>query len=183
MVSVSRYGRAMGSVFDLLGTHEPALTAALGWTMDRSPQLMSGVLDRLGLDGSTDTADVAVQLETAGEAGRTDIELFTPTAHVIIEAKQGWIVPGEVQLGSYAPRLSAATNSGLDTRLVTLSGSTADWAREVLPREVAGVEVTHWSWDDIRDLIQNDGGRYAAPSGYGWTRWRTTWEQQPRSGR
>jgi hypothetical protein len=154
MVLVSRYGREMSSVFDLLGTHEPALTAALGWTMGRSPALMSRVLDRLGLGGSANAVDVAVQLETANDAGRTDIELFTPTAHVIIEAKQGWIVPGEVQLGAYAPRLDAARAAGLDTRLVTLSDSTAAWAREVLPPDVAGVDVTHWSWDDVRDLIQ-----------------------------
>lgn len=155
MGSVSRYGRELGSVFDLLGTHEPALTAALGWTMGRSPSLMSGVLDRLGLDGSMDVADVAVQLETADEAGRTDIELFAPTAHVIIEAKQGWIVPGEVQLNAYVPRLAAVANAGLATRLVTLSDSTADWAREVLPPDVAGFDVDHWSWDDVRDLIRD----------------------------
>ncbi|MDP3890500.1 hypothetical protein [Nocardioides sp.] len=153
MVSVSRYGREMGSVFDLLGTHEPALTAALGWALGRSPELMSRFLNRLGLNGSSDVSDVAVQLETADEAGRTDIELFTSTAHVIIEAKQGWIVPGEVQLTAYAPRLDAAATSGLDTRLVTLSDSTAAWAHEVLPAEVSGVAVIHWSWDDVRDLI------------------------------
>ena len=133
MVSVSRYGREMSSVFDLLGTHEPALTAALGWTMGRSPGLLRSVLGRLGLGEPTSAEDVAVQLETIDDAGRTDIELFTPTAHVIIEAKQGWIVPGEVQLGAYAPRLDAARTAGLDTRLVTLSDSTAAWAREVLP--------------------------------------------------
>jgi hypothetical protein len=154
MMSVRRYGREISSVFDLLGTHEPALTAALGWTLGRSPALMSRVLDRLGLGGSTHADDVAVQLETASDAGRTDIELFTPTAHVIIEAKQGWIVPGEVQLGAYAPRLNAARTAGLDTRLVTMSDSTPAWAREVLPPEVAGVDVTHWSWDNVRDLIQ-----------------------------
>jgi hypothetical protein len=159
MGSVSRYGREMGSVFDLLGAHEPALTAALGWTMGRSPALMNGVLNRLGLDGAIGAADVAVQLETADAAGRTDIELLIATAHVIIEAKQGWILPGEVQLAAYAPRLAVAATSGLDTRLVTLSDSTADWAREVLPQDVAGVKVTHWSWDDVRDLIRHARGQ------------------------
>lgn len=43
---VNRYGREMGSVYDLLGTHEPALTAAPGWTIARSPTLMGLVLDR-----------------------------------------------------------------------------------------------------------------------------------------
>ena len=35
MASVSRCGRDLSTVFGLLGTHEPALTAALGWMMAR----------------------------------------------------------------------------------------------------------------------------------------------------
>jgi hypothetical protein len=136
MASVSRYGRDITTVFDLLGTHEPALTAALGWTMARSSTLMGALLTKLGLDASTDARDLAMQLESADALGRTDIEVFTPTAHVIIEAKQGWIVPGEMQLLAYVPRLSTAAAGGVDTRLVTLSDSTPDWAREVLPAEV-----------------------------------------------
>lgn len=155
MASVSRYGRDIATVFDLLGTHEPALTAALGWTMARSPQLMRAVLTRLGLDQSTDAGDVAVQLEAADDLGRTDIELFARTAHVIIEAKQGWIVPGEAQLGAYVPRFGTASVAGLDTRLVTLSDSTPEWAHEVLPLAVGDVPVTHWSWDDVRGLIED----------------------------
>ena len=81
MASVSRYGREMSSLFDLPGTHEPALTAALGWTMARSPALMRSVLGRLGLGGSTSVEDFAVELETADDVGRTDIELFTPSLH------------------------------------------------------------------------------------------------------
>lgn len=159
MGSVIRYGREMSSVFDLLGTHEPALTAALGWTMGRSPALMAGVLERLGLGSTPGTGDFVVHLESADKAGRTDIEVSTSTAHVIIEAKQGWIVPGEVQLSAYAPRLVASTQTGLETRLVTLSDSTEAWARQVLPKEVADVPVTHWSWDDVRDLITHACGQ------------------------
>lgn len=153
VTSVSRYGREMRSVFDLLGTHEPALTAALGWTMGCSPALMRGILTRLDLDADAHPSDTSVLLETADEAGRTDIEIRTSTAHVIVEAKQGWIVPGEVQLSAYAPRLDEAAHGGLATRLVTLSDSTAGWAHQVLPATVAGVAVTHWSWDDVRELI------------------------------
>jgi hypothetical protein len=153
MASVSRYGRDITTVFDLLGTHEPALTAALGWTMARSSQLMAALLTKLGLDGPTHSHDVAVHLESADALGRTDIEIFTPAAHVILEAKQGWIVPGEMQLVAYVPRFGTAAAGGLEKRLITLSDSTPDWAREVLPPEVEGVPVIHWSWDDIRDLI------------------------------
>ncbi len=154
MVSVSRYGRDITTVFDLLGTHEPALTAALGWTLGRSPRLMSAFLARLDLDEPADPDEVTVHLETADEAGRTDIELIALTGHVIIEAKQGWIVPGGVQLNAYAPRLHMASAAGLETRLVTLSDSTPEWARYVLaPAEGIGVDVIHWSWDDVRGLI------------------------------
>lgn len=159
MAAVTRYGRELGSVFDLLGTHEPALTAALGWVMGRSPALMGGVLDRLDLEEPASAGEVSVDLESADAAGRTDIEISTPTAHVIIEAKQGWIVPGQVQLAAYAPRLAASAAAGLETRLVTLSDSTQAWAREVLPADVAGLPVRHWSWDHARDLINGARGQ------------------------
>lgn len=47
-------------------------------------------------------------------------------------------LPGEVQLGAYAPRLHEAARTGLATRLVTLSDSTADWAAHVLPGRRTG---------------------------------------------
>ena len=59
-------------------------SAALGWTMGRSPALLRGVLDRLGVGGSTNADDVAVQLEAANDAGRTDIDIrvaIMPTQH------------------------------------------------------------------------------------------------------
>lgn len=150
MTVVSRYGRDLSTVFDLLGRHEPALTGALGWTLSRSPSLMSAVMHRLGLEANAHSDEISLKLETADDHGRTDIELFTSTAHVIVEAKQGWLVPGEVQLGAYARRFSGDRNR----RLVTLSDSTERWAREVLPADVAGVPVEHWSWDDVRDLVR-----------------------------
>ena len=158
MATVSWYGNELSSVFGLLGTHEPALTRALGWALAHSPRLMRATLDYLDLDPDTATSDVAVLLEAADELGRTDIEVRTPTAHVIIEAKVGWIVPGEVQLGAYASRFITSTPAGgaegaMERRLVTLSDSSPQWAAEVLPESVAGTPVTHWSWDVVRKLI------------------------------
>jgi len=80
---VSRYGRDLSTVFDLLGRHEPALTGALGWTLSRSPSLMSAVMHRLGLEANAHSDEISLKLETADDHGRTDIELFTSTAHVI----------------------------------------------------------------------------------------------------
>lgn len=152
MGAVSKYGREVETVFDLLGRREPDLTAALGWTLANSNRLLGLVLDKLGVVASSD--DVALHLEVADDRGRTDIELVTPDAHVIFEAKQGWIVPGDVQLGSYAPRFARYDTQAITTGLVTLSDSTPEWAREVLKPDIDGTPVTHWSWDDIRDLIR-----------------------------
>jgi hypothetical protein len=40
---LTRHGREVGSVFDLLGRDENDLTAALAYTLARSPALLSGV--------------------------------------------------------------------------------------------------------------------------------------------
>jgi hypothetical protein len=74
---VSRYGRDLLTVFDLLGRHEPALTGALGWTLARSPGLMSAVLGHLGLEADAGADETSLKLETADDHGRTDIELST----------------------------------------------------------------------------------------------------------
>lgn len=149
MTEVSKYGRELSTVFDLLSRGEPALTGALGWTLAKSPALMSAMLNRLGI-GTGAAENISLTLESADEHGRTDIELYTHTEHVIVEAKQGWLIPGEVQLGAYAKRFSGDRQG----RLVTLSDSTERWAREVLPPDVSGVAVEHWSWDDVRDLVR-----------------------------
>lgn len=138
----------------MLGTHEPALTRALGWTLGRSPRMMRATLGLLGLDSDHSTGDVSVLLEDADELGRTDIEIRTPTGHVIIEAKVGWIVPGDVQLSAYAPRFSSGETGVVEQRLVTLSDSSPEWAAQVLPKTIASTAVTHWSWDVVRGLVR-----------------------------
>lgn len=144
---LTRYGRAAGSVFDLLGRGEVDLTAAVGWTLSCSPALMARLLDALGLDGPSEA--VAVSLESANEDGRTDIELTSPTWKVVIEAKQGWLLPNEVQLRKYVGRFA-----GLKGLLLTVSDSSAAWARNQLPLEVAGVPVRHEPWDTVRTLLR-----------------------------
>jgi hypothetical protein len=90
---VTLYGREASSVFDLLGRNEVHLTAALGWTLRRSPTLMAALWSRLRVPG--DPAKVSADLEVVGLGGRTDLELIGDEATVIVEAKKGWLVPGE----------------------------------------------------------------------------------------
>lgn len=145
---LTRYRRPAASVFDLLGHGEVDLTAAVGWVLSSSPTLMRGLLEVLHLDGPA--AAVAVALETADDAGRTDIELTSPHWKVVIEAKQGWQLPTHQQLEQYAGRFDGV-DQGL---IVTMSDSSAGWAARQLPDTVDGVPVRHEPWDTIRQLIR-----------------------------
>lgn len=141
---LARHGREVSSVFDLLGRKENDLTAALAFTLGRSPALLGLILRRL-LPGPEDE-EVVLRLEEPDALGRTDLEISTVSRLVIIEAKRGWLLPGETQLGKYAPRV-AAHGAGA---LVSLSAASAQWARTSLPAAVQGVPVSHLSWDQVR---------------------------------
>lgn len=145
---LTRYGRPASSVFDLLGHGEVDLTAAVGWALSNSPTLMKGLFDVLDLDGPPEA--VAVTLETADDAGRTDIEVTSPHWKVVIEAKQGWQLPTHQQLQQYAGRFDAVDH-GL---ILTMSDSSAAWAARQLPDTVDGIPVRHEPWDTIRQLIR-----------------------------
>jgi hypothetical protein len=101
-LELARYGRPIESVFDLLGHSENDLTAVLGFAMARSARLVSA---STGI--SLDRARVAsLWLETADVEGRTDLEIATPEALVVIEAKRAGNLPQERQLRRYARRIT-----------------------------------------------------------------------------
>ena len=105
-MSLARHGEDVSSVFDLLGRDENDLTAALAFTLARSPGLLGHVLRRLNTPA--DAGSAVLRLETRGDLGRTDLEIDTGTNLIIIEAKRGWLLPGELQLAQYAPRVMRA---------------------------------------------------------------------------
>lgn len=148
MGPLTRYGREATSVFDLLGRNEVDLTAALGWCLVKAPSLLQLLLKHLDIPASTDDVDIA--LEVADALGRTDIELSAPQAKIVIEAKQGWLVPGEQQLGLYAGRFTGIER-GL---LVSMSDSSQQWARTQLPTSVGTIPVRHLPWDDVRTRLR-----------------------------
>lgn len=147
-MALSRYRGDIATVFDLLGSSENDLTAALGWTLHKCTSFRNEFWKCLGL--IADQQDVDVRLEVTGDSGRTDLELWSADAVVIIEAKKGWLLPNRDQLEMYAPRLSEAP-VGL---LVTLSDSSAAWARSALPDTVLRVPVRHLPWDVVRTATQ-----------------------------
>jgi hypothetical protein len=141
---LTRHGREVFSVFDLLGRDENDLTAAFGFALARSPTLLHRTLQRVARDASGQ--DAVLRLEERGDVGRTDLEISAGDHLIVIEAKRSWLIPGETQLAKYAPRIAAQGNGVL----VSLSAASPAWARQTLPRTVQGVPVAHLPWEHVR---------------------------------
>src|SRR3954463_8701454 len=104
MPELRLHSQPVRTVFDLLGHKEDDITYSVGWGLSQSEAFAQSLLAEV-FDG--DVGDItAVRLqETVVGAGRTDIEIESERAHLIVEAKRGWTVPTETQLRTYAERL------------------------------------------------------------------------------
>jgi hypothetical protein len=147
-VSLSRYGKSATSVFDLLGRGEVDLTASLAWAIEACPSFATALWTRLAMPGDIEDLDVA--LEVADKAGRTDLELRTHAARVVIEAKKGWLLPGETQLTKYIGRFEHEQTK----LIVSLSDSSVAWADRQLPSMIGDVHVRHVPWDEVRSDVR-----------------------------
>ncbi len=152
MTELTRHRAAVPSVYSLLGTLENDLTAALGYTLARSPALRARMLRRVWpTKKPLDAHEATLALEERDAEGRTDLELRLPGALVIFEAKRGWIVPTNDQLAKYVGRIAAEPKGGV---LVTLSQASRDLATAYgLPASINDIPVVHLPWTDALDDI------------------------------
>lgn len=122
----------------------------------QSPALLSSLLADLGIADAT-SAQITAQ-KSGHDGGYTDLEILAGTAaHVILEAKVGWVLPTEAQLRRYLPRLRAhPTDRPL---LVTVSAADQTYAARKQATSLDGVSVVHRSWGDLHRLA---GRAYAA---------------------
>lgn len=141
------HGRDVTTAFDLLGHAENDLTAALGYTLSRSPALLSALLQRIpgGPAAAGPDEGAVLAMEDRDDAGRTDLEIRLSRRLLVIEAKKGWNLPTAAQLGRYADRVTAAGGGAL----ITLSTCSTQWAATALPTHVHGVPVHHLPWSDV----------------------------------
>jgi hypothetical protein len=112
--------------------------------MAMAPELTRFLLaDFYGRDVGKATA---ISLQQAGaDRGYTDIEVLAEHAHVVIEAKRGWVLPSVTQLARYTSRLSDSPNP----LIVALTECSPAYARRRLPDEVGGIAVQHQSWAHV----------------------------------
>lgn len=111
--SLHTYGREIISPFGLLGSDENALSFALGYTLQQTPNLLHWFLKEIGIKGirrsSLKNVRIDLQRHRSGDtkAGITDIEIRLPGSfHIIIEAKIGLGIPSIDQCQKYLPRFN-----------------------------------------------------------------------------
>ena len=151
MTELTLYGRAVRTVFHLLGERENDLTYALGWGLADGEQLARHLLsDVFERDDVGDLRAVRLQRFERG-GGFTDIEVESDRVAIVLEAKRGWNLPTHAQLRKYAPRV-AQEDIG---RIVVVSEASPAFAAPHLPDAVAGVPIVYRSWKQIVRLAQS----------------------------
>lgn len=153
--SIHLRGRALTSIFELVGGDENALTFALGWCLAKVPPLLAELVGLLSPGQQAQGAKVILQ-EHSGKHGITDIELRVPGQLAwIIEAKVGHAPPSRDQLAKYAAKLNSETEPGAAKLLVVLAKSDRRdlWLRHNVPQQVLGVPVAVVSWGQVRTAI------------------------------
>ena len=145
-------GVSIANQFQLIGDTEDSITLAIAWTLARSPAFLAQLLRRAGVASPAAQGEVELTVHRYEKgAGITDLEIVLPGSfHLIVEAKKGWILPGDAQLLLYAGRRSFQDSKAPIKRLLTLSECSAIYAQTRLPATLPdGVPVTHVSWADL----------------------------------
>jgi hypothetical protein len=148
--------RVVENVFQLLGKHEDDISAAIAWSLHSSVHLMTALLTHSTGSKQTD-ADVIVHVHRhESDHGITDIELYAHDKfHLLIEAKQGWIVPALEQLEKYVSRRSFNASSSPVKKMITLSAASEQYAKKRLGvSKIGGIPLQHISWSTLLDLIE-----------------------------
>jgi hypothetical protein len=148
-----RSGRAIPTMFDLLGDWEDDMTYSLGLVASRCIHFASALATAVG--GTPGADDVGtVQLQTVDLDGRSDLELqWAGLFHGVFEAKRGPQLPSLQQLQKYVPRLVASL---AHTKvLVAVTNATPEYACLALPPDLNGIPLRHLAWRTIRDLARS----------------------------
>lgn len=147
-IPLTLHGRPVTTVFELLGSTENDLTFSLGWALANAPNFTAAVLQEVLGNWAGPASSVSLQ-ESGSDRGFTDVEVRSPTSHLIMEAKRGWNLPGEEQLARYAPRLAKGRGA-----LLVVSECSRRYADLHLPKSVEGVRVEFRSWRQVTSIVE-----------------------------
>jgi hypothetical protein len=146
------HGKAISSVFDLLGHDENDITYSVGWALAECSTFRGALLSRVLGQGDFGSATVRLQ-ERVKDGGITDIELLGDDFHIIVEAKRGWEAPAEDQLRLYLPRIEKERRPR--AAFVTMSECTGEVVAHTLPQQIGGFPVVHLAWHEVQTLARS----------------------------
>lgn len=145
--------RTVHTVFDLLGHKEDDMTYSVGWGLAQSHAFAHRLLE--DAYGTPMGSLTAIGLQQADkDTGRTDIEIESERAHLVIEAKRGWTVPEPEQLQKYADRLNREDER--DRRIVVVAEAVPHFppVQNMLGAgPVDGIPVSYLPWSRVAALV------------------------------
>ena len=117
------HGSEVSSIFELIGTNENDITKSIAWSFAECPQFLVRVIQFLFDDTDVDEDNISIIYQKYDdETGITDLEITDENNfYVIIEAKRGWIIPGQEQLERYSGREEFVKSTVVNKALVSTS--------------------------------------------------------------
>ena len=156
MSELIAYGKEITSVFQLIGTLENDITKSIAWALSKCPVFLSGIIKEItGMD--IDPFKVRIKYQDfEKDKGTTDLEVTDDDLfYIIIEAKRGWILPGEEQLTLYSERRNLLQSPAKFKGIVSMSACSEEYAAVYLPiKEANGIPISHLSWKRIYSLAE-----------------------------
>jgi hypothetical protein len=153
MTDLTRYGRRVESIFELLGEREDDITYSVGWGLAQSEDFARALLAEVYGSDVPAGELTAVRLQEMGKGtGRTDVEVESELLYLVFEAKRGWQLPDYDQLEQYARRLQSGESR---ERRILVVAECATYYPPVaaLPQEIYGISICYLPWSRIAELV------------------------------
>lgn len=154
MGELTAYGSEVTSVFQLIGTLENDITKSIAWALTNCPVFLKGIISEI-LNIDIDPGRVRIKYQDfEKDKGITDLEITDDELfYIIVEAKRGWILPGDSQLTLYTERRAIRQSSVENKAIVSMSECSMDYANSYLPfKQKNGIPVYHLPWKRIYEI-------------------------------
>lgn len=147
-------GSEVTSVFQLIGTLENDITKSIAWALANCPVFLKEIISEI-LNVDVDPNKVRIKYQDFEKnKGITDLEITDDDlVYIIVEAKRGWILPGDSQLTLYTERRAIQQSSAKYKAIVSMSECSTDYADSYLPfKQKNGIPVYHLPWKRIYEI-------------------------------
>lgn len=156
MSKIFFYGNEIRTFFDLLGSNEDDITRSISWVLSKCPVFLKSFVNRL-LPSEICHPDNTVisSQEVENENGRTDIQIYEPGDYrIVVEAKKGWSLPSNFQLGKYTDLLLKKYTSEKIKIVYSMSDCSPEYAISKLPSHLDRIEIKHIPYLDVIRILE-----------------------------